>query len=109
MARGFDERGDRHRGWTERWDLETEGDLAGLPPILAGPPAEEPQAGETNPDAPGLVRLDDLRLWRGEAPDGALLRMGDLLIDDSDWSVPYLEVWIEDLPCARIVWSGAPT
>jgi hypothetical protein len=52
-------------------------------------------------DVEQLIRADTLRGMLAETVDGSLLRIRDLLIDDSDWSLAYLDLLRADGPGSR--------
>lgn len=48
--------------------------------------------------APGLLRFEELRLWRAVTTDQVTLPVVDLLLDDAAWTVDFFELEIENLP-----------
>jgi len=95
VARDYEENWYRHEGWEEQWSVEASTVDASEPVEPASPPVEEPLPGEVNAQGPGLVRFEELRLWQGETSDGEAVKPVDLLVDDSDWSVAYVEVELD--------------
>lgn len=92
VARDYEENWYRHEGWEDQWAVEASTVDASEPAEPVSPPVEEPLPGEVNAQGPGLVRFEELRLWQGETSDGEAVKVVDLLVDDSDWSVAYVEV-----------------
>ena len=80
--------------WREHWRARVAPE-AGMPP--PPPPAH---AGETAADlsaetelsADQLIRVDTLRGLRAETADGSELRIQDVLIDDTHWTVAYFDL-----------------
>jgi hypothetical protein len=79
-------------GWQSQWAADA--DAAGRgenPPLAPGPvQSRVPDMG----DGGDLIRAETLRGYTVETADGVRLRLLDLLIDDADWSVAYLELAI---------------
>jgi hypothetical protein len=98
IVRGFEENWYRHFGWEQYWNAEIDVETAPEPPVPPAPPAEEPLASDTNPESPGLVRLENLRNWEAMTTDRVPLPVVDVLFDDADWTVDYLEVAIDNQP-----------
>ena len=98
VVRDYEENWYRYYGWEEYWEAEVEAEPASESPEPPGPPAEEPLPAEANADAPGLLRLENLLLWRVMTTDGVPLAVVDLLLDDSDWRIDYFELQIDNLP-----------
>lgn len=98
ITRDFEENYYRYHGWAELWRAEIDAESAGETPLPVAPPAEQPLPSEGNADAPGLVRYEQLRTWPGSMSDACPVWLQELLIDDVDWTVAYLEVLIDDLP-----------
>jgi hypothetical protein len=92
VTRDFEENWYRHYGWEDYWSAEIDAESTPEPPVPPAPPAEEPFPEEANADLPGLQRLENLRLWGAETRDGKPLHLLDLLIDDADWSIDFLEI-----------------
>ncbi|MCF7989576.1 MAG: hypothetical protein K9M02_03945 [Thiohalocapsa sp.] len=83
-------------GWEQQWRTAVAPENQQDPPA---PPAPENTAVVSDGasedamiDSSHLVRWEELRDCRVETADGAQMRLMDLLIDDSDWSLAYLEV-----------------
>jgi len=85
--------------WREHWRsrIQPEGDIpeGGLEP--PPPPARDDEVAadlgvETDLSAEQLIRADSLRGTRAETADGRELLIQDLLIDDSDWTLAYLDL-----------------
>lgn len=116
ITRDFEENYYRHYGWEDQWQADIDAETVEEPPGPTAPPAEEPMPAEANPDMPGLGRYEELRTWLGETSDGALVRPLQLLVDDADWTLPYLEVLMDDLPIrerflvarALVAWADPP-
>lgn len=98
VVRDFEENWYRHYGWEEYWEAEVDVESKPEPPIPPAPPAEEPLPAEANADEPGLLRLENLTLWRVMTTDHVPLVVYDLLIDDSDWRIGYFELEIDNTP-----------
>jgi hypothetical protein len=58
---------------------------------------EEPLAVDSDSDQPGLLRFEDLLDWTAEPQGGGLTRPRELLVDDSDWSIPFIELMLDNL------------
>jgi hypothetical protein len=98
VTREFQENFYGYYGWRERWRAEIDAESVSEPPTPTAPPAEEPLPAEANVDAPGLARYDQLLAWLGETADQSPVRLRELLLDDRDWTVPYLELLMENVP-----------
>jgi hypothetical protein len=90
---GFDNAAETTPAWRRHWQAEMQPEAGVDPPP---PPAEEDEVAadlgaETQVSAEQLVRMDVLRTLAIRATDGVDLRVEDLLIDDSDWSLAYLQ------------------
>jgi hypothetical protein len=94
ILRDFEENIYRYSGWEDYWSSEIDPETAEAPPLATGPPTEEPRPGEANADAPGLIRLEELLTWAGETSDGWPIRPIEILLDDTDWTLPYLEILV---------------
>ena len=102
VTRDFQENLYRYYGWQGRvsaeFNAEPVAEPGQEPPIPAAPPAEEPRPGEVNADLPGLARFESIRDWRVRTDDGRDARLRELLLDDSDWTIAYLEILIGKPP-----------
>jgi len=90
---GFDNAEETTPAWRRHWQAEMQPEGGIDPPP---PPAEEDEVAadlgaETQVSAEQLVRMDVLRTLAIRTTDGVALRLEDLLIDDSDWSLAYLQ------------------
>lgn len=80
--------------WREHWRARI------APEAGLDPPPPPVHAAETAPDlgaetalsADQMIGADNLRGLRAETADGSELRILDLLIDDTDWSVAYFDL-----------------
>jgi hypothetical protein len=77
-------------GWESQWAAETDPESTAEAPATAPDPVE-PRAMDLG-DSAELIRADTLRGYGVETADGVEVRMLDLLIDDADWSLAYLEL-----------------
>jgi len=77
-------------GWEEQWAADADPEGTGETPAMAPDPVE-PRAMDLS-DSAELIRADTLRGYAVETADGVEVRMLDLLIDDTDWSLAYLEL-----------------
>lgn len=98
VTRDFEETFHRFHGWEEQWRVQIDAESAGDAPSPTAPPAAEPLPAEVNADTPGLMRLEELLTWTCNTADDQVMRIGELLLDDSDWSIPYLELLLDDPP-----------
>lgn len=101
---GFDEAGTTTPPhWREHWRARMQPESgADAPPPPAGDDEVAADLGvETDLSVEQLIRADTLRGMTAETVDGSLLRIRDLLIDDSDWSLAYLDLLRADRPGSR--------
>ena len=98
VDRDFEENWYRHHGWEAYWREEVAEEADAEPPTPPGPPVDEAMAADSDPDAPALLRFGNLGRCRGETSDGAPVTIADVLVDDNEWTVDYLEVEVENLP-----------
>jgi hypothetical protein len=97
VTRGFEENYYRFYDWEPQWAAEINTEPFGDAPGPTGPPVEEPLAAHSDPDQPGLLRFEDLLGWTAEPQGGGLARPRELLVDDSDWSIPFIELMLDNL------------
>ncbi len=101
VVRDFEENWYRHYGWQGYWHAEVDDQASPEPPVPPAPPAEEPTRDEPSADSPGLLRLENLLSWPAVTTDRVPVVVRDLLFDDSDWSVDYLEFEIDEVPARQ--------
>lgn len=89
VSRHYEEEFFRYYEWERYWITET---LTGVP----APPASAAQVQShrlpAKPDQPGLRSSDEVSGYSIHASDGQVGNVADLIIEDGDWSVRYLEV-----------------
>ena len=85
--------------WRQHWQArrQPEGDIPVGGVDAPPPPARDDEVAadlgvETDLSAEQLLRADTLNGMRAETADGRDLHVRDLLIDDSDWSLAYLDL-----------------
>ncbi len=81
-------------GWEEQWRARTDPEEVEETPPTA-PMRRWQLAPEGTVDKRDLIRADSLYGYCVETADGVPTRIMDLLVDDSDWSVRYLELAVE--------------
>jgi hypothetical protein len=83
-------------GWEQHWQAAVAPENATDPPSPPAPESTHVVSDGASEDAmidsSSFVPWEELRGSRVETADGQHLQLMDLLIDDSDWSVTYLEV-----------------
>jgi len=77
-------------GWEAQWAADSDPEGTGENPPVAPDPVE-PRALDLG-DGAELIRAETLRGYAVETADGNQVRMLDLLIDDADWGLAYLEL-----------------
>lgn len=98
VTRDFEEQYERYYGWENQWRSEIDAESVEDPPQPVAPPADEAQPQEADADFPGLLRFTTLINWQGRTSDGVPVQLQNLLLDDSDWSLPYLEIELINMP-----------
>jgi hypothetical protein len=80
--------------WREHWRarIAPEGGVDPPPPPVHAAETAPDLGAETSLSADQMIRADNLRGLRAETADGSELRILDLLIDDTDWSVAYFDL-----------------
>jgi hypothetical protein len=91
-------------GWHSQWAADADPAGRGENPSSAPDPVQRRalQPG----DGGDLIRAETLRGYAVETADGMRLRPLDLLIDDADWSVAYLEVAVAPAGSGRALDEG---
>ncbi len=84
-----------YTGWESTWRSEIDAESSQDPPMPPTPPALEPNPGEAGGGVAPLVRLEALSSWRARFGDGVSGRLQELLLDNTDWRLPLLEILVE--------------
>jgi len=88
VSRHYEEEFFRYYQWERYWIAST---LLGTPEREGGGPGREGRLPE-KPEHPHLCSSDELTGYSIHARDGDIGHVGDLIIDDQDWKVCFLEV-----------------
>jgi uncharacterized protein YrrD len=92
ISRQYEETYYKHFNWAPYWQPGP-GGLGGTVPFPAIPPAEViPQLVEDKPEPFGLRSSNEVTGYRLHATDGDIGHVEDLVIDDQEWLVRYVEV-----------------
>ncbi|WPL18386.1 hypothetical protein Thiowin_03457 [Thiorhodovibrio winogradskyi] len=103
---GFGDEAALPASWEAHWRAEIDPeDVVDPPPAPTDELESEVAAdlgAETNLSADDLLRAETLLGWSAETADGVAIRINDLVLDDRDWALMYLEVALGEegeLPC----------